>query len=123
MNVRLGLAVLVSVIVRCGSGSLLRWFNISYRFYISSGELPVSPVQKQRRWARISLQYMAEYRCRGSQACGESAGVCQLPPFAAEEAWWFARSALQEQFELTLLFHNRIGLADPCFFRFDEAQV
>ena len=29
-NVRLGLAVLVSVIARCGSGSLLRRFNISY---------------------------------------------------------------------------------------------
>ena len=28
---------------------------------VMSGELPVSPVRKQRRWARISLQYMVEY--------------------------------------------------------------
>jgi len=27
-------------------------------------ELPVSPIFKQRRWARISWQYMAEYRKR-----------------------------------------------------------
>lgn len=35
----------------------------------SNDEVPVAPVLLQRRWARISRQYMAEYR-KGADACG-----------------------------------------------------
>ena len=34
----------------------------------NQSDLPVADIQMQRRWARISRQYMAEYR-KGADAC------------------------------------------------------